>query len=80
MTDRPFFVSFILQCFVPYFRTVSRISQIMEYRMATEDLWDQSGYNLELMLNSHDAHLVAGASVRVMSPLGFLNRKARART
>lgn len=49
--------------------------QIMEYRMATEDLWDQSGYNLELMLNSHDAHMLAGASVRVMSPLCFLNSK-----
>ena len=45
--------------------------------MATEDLWDQSGYNLELMLNSRDAHMVAGASVRVMSPLCFLNSKAR---
>lgn len=43
--------------------------------MATEDLWDQSGYNLELMLNSRDAHMVAGASVRVMSPLCFLNSK-----
>lgn len=52
-----------------------RVMQIMEYRMATEDLWDQSGYNLELMLNSRDAHMVAGASVRVMSPLCFLNSK-----
>eukprot|EP00899_Mesostigma_viride_P023436 jgi/Mesvir1/4277/Mv22236-RA.2 len=53
----------------------SRLMVIMEHRMATEDLWDQSGYNLELFLPSHDGHLTAGCSVRVMSPLCFLNSK-----
>ncbi len=48
---------------------------VMEHRMATEDLWDQSGYNMELFLPAHDAHLTAGASVRVMSPLCFVNSK-----
>lgn len=48
---------------------------VMEHRMATEDLWDQSGYNMELLLPSHDAHLAARASVRVMSPLCFVNSK-----
>jgi hypothetical protein len=48
---------------------------VMEHRMATEDLWDQSGYNMELFLPAHDGHLTAGASVRVMSPLCFVNSK-----
>ena len=48
---------------------------IMSYRMATEDLWDQSGYNLELWLASRDAHATAGATVRVMDPLCFANSK-----
>ena len=43
--------------------------------MATEDLWDQSGYNLELWLASRDAHATAGATVRVMDPLCFVNSK-----
>ena len=32
--------------------------------MATEDLWDQSGYNMELFFPARDAHLTAGATVR----------------
>lgn len=50
---------------------------VMEHRMATEDLWDQAGYNMELFLPTHDAHVAARATVRVMSPLCFVNSKAR---
>ena len=56
-------------------RPVLALMTVMEHRMATEDLWDQSGYNMELFLPAHDAHLTAGASVRVMSPLCFVNSK-----
>ena len=56
-------------------RPVLGLMTVMEHRMATEDLWDQSGYNMELFLPAHDAHLTAGASVRVMSPLCFVNSK-----
>ena len=52
-----------------------RLMAIMSHRMATEDLWDQSGYNLELWLASRDAHATAGATVRVMDPLCFANSK-----
>ena len=52
-----------------------RLMAIMSHRMATEDLWDQSGYNLELWLASRDAHATAGATVRVMDPLCFVNSK-----
>ena len=56
-------------------KPVLGLMTVMEHRMATEDLWDQSGYNMELFLPAHDAHLTAGASVRVMSPLCFVNSK-----
>ena len=52
-----------------------RLMQIMAYRMATEDLWDQAGYNLELMLPAHDEHQTAGATVRVAAPFCFCNTK-----
>lgn len=52
-----------------------RLMQIMAHRMATEELWDQAGYNLELMLPAHDAHQTAGATVRVASPFCFCNTK-----
>ena len=49
---------------------------VMAHRMATEDkLWDQAGYNLELWFASRDAHGTAGATVRVMDPLCFVNSK-----
>ena len=49
--------------------------KLMEHRMATEDLWDQSGYNMELFFPARDAHLTAGATVRVLDPLCFVNSK-----
>ena len=53
-----------------------RLMAIMAHRMATEDkLWDQAGYNLELWFASRDAHGTAGATVRVMDPLCFVNSK-----
>ena len=52
-----------------------RLMKIMEHRLSTEKLWDQTGYNLELTLPSRDTHLVAGATMRVMSPWCFMNSK-----
>lgn len=56
-------------------RASFRLMKIMAHRMATEDLWDQSGYNLELWLASRDAHMTSGATVRVLHPFCFLNSK-----
>ena len=53
-----------------------RLMAIMSYRMSTEDLWDQAGYNLELWFGARDGHATAGATVRVMHPLCFVNSKA----
>ena len=52
-----------------------RLMRIMEYRLSTENLWDQTGYNLELTLPSRDDHVVAGATMRVLSPWCFMNSK-----
>lgn len=52
-----------------------RLMKIMAHRMATEDLWDQSGYNLELWFASHDDHMTSGATVRIMNPFCFMNSK-----
>jgi len=52
-----------------------RLMKIMAHRMATEDLWDQSGYNLELWFASRDAHMTSGATVRIMNPYCFMNSK-----
>jgi rRNA-processing protein FCF1 len=52
-----------------------RLMKIMAYRLATEELWDQSGYNLELWFASHDEHASSGATVRVMDPFCFMNSK-----
>lgn len=52
-----------------------RLMKIMAHRMATEDLWDQSGYNVELWFASRDAHMTSGATVRVMDPFCFMNSK-----
>eukprot|EP00740_Mantoniella_antarctica_P008825 CAMPEP_0181373772 /NCGR_PEP_ID=MMETSP1106-20121128/15591_1 /TAXON_ID=81844 /ORGANISM="Mantoniella antarctica, Strain SL-175" /LENGTH=477 /DNA_ID=CAMNT_0023491561 /DNA_START=467 /DNA_END=1897 /DNA_ORIENTATION=+ len=52
-----------------------RLMAIMSHRMATEDLWDQAGYNLELWFGARDGHATAGATVRVMHPLCFVNSK-----
>ena len=56
-------------------RPTLALMAVMEYRLAREDLWDQSGYNMELFLPTHDEHVAARASVRVMSPLCFVNSK-----
>jgi len=56
--------------------TMFLFTAVMAHRMATEDkLWDQAGYNLELWFASRDAHGTAGATVRVMDPLCFVNSK-----
>lgn len=52
-----------------------RLMKIMAHRMATEDLWDQSGYNLELWFASRDDHMTSGATVRIMNPFCFMNSK-----
>lgn len=52
-----------------------RLMKIMQYRLATETLWDQTGYNLELTLGSRDSHVVSGATMRVMLPFCFMNSK-----
>ena len=52
-----------------------RLMKIMAHRMATEDLWDQSGYNLELWFASRDAHMTSGATIRIMDPFCFMNSK-----
>mmetsp|Transcript_33722 Transcript_33722/g.107136 ORF Transcript_33722/g.107136 Transcript_33722/m.107136 type:complete len:979 (+) Transcript_33722:200-3136(+) len=52
-----------------------RLMEVMAHRMATEDLWDQSGYNMELFQPTRDGHFTAGCSVRVLSSLCFLNSK-----
>ena len=56
-------------------RASERLMKIMAHRMATEDLWDQSGYNLELWFASRDDHMTSGATVRVLHPFCFLNSK-----
>ena len=56
-------------------RASARLMKIMAHRMATEDLWDQSGYNLELWFASRDDHMTSGATVRVLNPFCFLNSK-----
>ena len=54
----------------------ARLMTTMAHRMATEpDLWDQSGYNLELWFASRDDVRVSGATVRVLHPLCFVNSK-----
>ena len=59
-----------------WFDDVVLFTAVMAHRMATEDkLWDQAGYNLELWFASRDAHGTAGATVRVMDPLCFVNSK-----
>ena len=52
-----------------------RLMKIMAHRMATEELWDQSGYNVELWFASRDAHMTSGATVRIMDPFCFMNSK-----
>ena len=48
----------------------------MARRMPREpNLWDQSGYNLELWFASRDDVRVSGATVRVLHPLCFVNSK-----
>ena len=62
--------------FVAATKASARLMAIMQHRMATEpDLWDQAGYNLELWFPSRDEHATAGAAVRVMDPLCFVNSK-----
>ena len=57
-------------------RASARLMTTMARRMATEpDLWDQSGYNLELWFASRDDVRVSGATVRVLNPLCFVNSK-----
>ena len=54
----------------------ARLMTTMAHRMAHEpDLWDQSGYNLELWFNSRDDVRVSSATVRVLHPLCFVNSK-----
>eukprot|EP00854_Cymbomonas_tetramitiformis_P005086 gene5086-6190_t len=48
---------------------------IMQHRLKTEELWDQTGYNLELFLPTHDDHQSAGCTTRVMNPVCFVNSK-----
>ena len=59
-------------------RASLHLMKIMQHRMATEDVWDQSAYNMELWQPSRDDHFTAGCSVRVMSPLCFVNSKVGA--
>ena len=61
--------------FVQATSPVLALMTVMEHRMATEDLWDQAGYNMELFLPTHDQHSGARAHVRVMAPLCFVNSK-----
>ena len=61
--------------FVQATSPVLALMTVMEHRMATEDLWDQAGYNMELFLPTHDQHSGARAAVRVMAPLCFVNSK-----
>ena len=57
-------------------RASARLMTTMARRMATEpNLWDQSGYNLELWFASRDDVRVSGATVRVLHPLCFVNSK-----
>eukprot|EP00755_Sulcionema_specki_P020513 Sspe_Gene.72105::Locus_42922_Transcript_1_1_Confidence_1.000_Length_1283::g.72105::m.72105/K20783/RRA; arabinosyltransferase len=52
-----------------------RLMDIMGYRMRMEDTWDQAAFNMEAVFPSRDAHLTSGATVRVLSPLCFMNSK-----
>jgi len=52
----------LFSSFVFNFKLLPYDMAIMAYRMATEELWDQAGYNLELWFGARDAHATAGPS------------------
>eukprot|EP00662_Eupelagonemidae_sp_cell21_P037423 gene37424-53254_t len=56
-----------------------RLMDIMALRMREEDTWDQAAFFMELLFPSRDAHLASGCSVRVLSPLCFMNSKVMMR-
>jgi hypothetical protein len=68
-------VLLLLRRYVSATAASRHLMQIMQHRMATEDVWDQSAYNMELWQPSRDAHFTGGCTIRVMSPLCFVNSK-----
>jgi len=56
-------------------RQCLRLAKILADRMATEAVWDQSAYNMEIFRPAYGHRLAAGVSMRVMNYLCFLNTK-----
>ena len=52
-----------------------RLMEILAARMAEEDVWDQSAYNMEIFRPAYAEHDAAGVSVRSMNYLCFCNTK-----
>ena len=56
-------------------RQCLRLTKILAERMAHEQVWDQSAYNMEIFRPAYGNKLAAGVSMRVMNYLCFLNTK-----
>ena len=52
-----------------------RVVQVLAKRMASEDVWDQSAFNMEIFRPAYGSRASVGVSVRVMNFLCFLNTK-----
>ena len=52
-----------------------RLMQILAKRMASEDVWDQSAYNMEIFRPAYGQYVAAGVSVRAMNFVCFCNTK-----
>ena len=52
-----------------------RLMERLAKRMATEDVWDQSAYNMEIFRPAYGRYDAAGVSVRSMNFLCFCNTK-----
>ena len=52
-----------------------RLMRTLAARMASEDVWDQSAYNMEIFRPAYGLYASAGVSVRTMNFLCFCNTK-----
>ena len=52
-----------------------RLMKVLAKRMASEDVWDQSAYNMEIFRAAYGPLAAVGASVRTMNYLCFCNTK-----
>jgi hypothetical protein len=52
-----------------------KLMEVLAQRMASEDVWDQSAYNMEIFRPAYGRYDAPGVSVRSMNYLCFCNTK-----